>query len=135
MKMEIIQKNRDKKIIEIGEAVYAEGKEFFRAAHIPNEYKRSGAQALTKDEEEKLAKEAKDKEAKDKKGSSSTEKKDEKKDDKAKKEEKKVEKKGRASKRLVSPEFSLAALSSLRSGRVFVWKNCWEGRSKRAAST
>ena len=38
----IIQKNRDKKIIEIGEAVYAEGKEFFRAADIPNEYKRSG---------------------------------------------------------------------------------------------
>ncbi len=51
----IIQKNRDKKIIEIGESVYAEGKEFFRAADIPNEYKRSGAQALTKEEEEKLA--------------------------------------------------------------------------------
>lgn len=51
----IIKRNRDKKIIQIGESVYVEGDKFFRAADIPNDYKKQGAESLTSAEEEKLA--------------------------------------------------------------------------------
>jgi Na+-translocating ferredoxin:NAD+ oxidoreductase RnfG subunit len=50
----IIRKNRDAKVVEIGKSVFPEGKELFRAGDIPNEYKKSGFETLSSDEEEKL---------------------------------------------------------------------------------
>ncbi|MGI6787343.1 MAG: FMN-binding protein [Acholeplasmataceae bacterium] len=50
-----IRKNRDAKVIQIAEKAYPNGKEFFRAGDIPNDYKKSGAVALTAEEEEQLA--------------------------------------------------------------------------------